>query len=75
MAGMPVRPLSEAPSDSLEAMATGAETPWAYLDQAALRKLGPRPSRLFGRWTTADWAAAFDGVVVFRQETAPVFDR
>ncbi len=75
MAGGPIRPISEAPPDSLEAKATAADKPWSYLDRAALGELGRRTSRLFGRWTEADWSAAFDGVVVIRQETAPTFDR
>lgn len=75
MAGQPSRKLDEAPTDAIEAMATRAKIPEAYLDQPALRALGSRPSRLFGKWTQADWSAFFDGVVVFREETAPLFDR
>ena len=49
-------------------------TAWAYLDRPALRSLGAVPSRLFGKVTTADWSAAFDGVLVIRDEAAPTFE-
>lgn len=75
MAGQPKRTLSEAPPDAIETVTTNADTPWVYLDRPALRALGSRPSRLFGKWTEALWSTFFDGVVVFREETAPLFDR
>jgi erythromycin esterase-like protein len=74
-AGEPIKPLASLPPHSLEARAlaagAGGAAGWAWLDQAALRSLGPVPSRLFGPVTTADWSAAFDGVVVIRDEAAP----
>lgn len=74
MAGRPARPLSEAPPGSLEALATGAEAELAFLDTSALRRMGSVPSRLFGGFRSADWSARFDGVVVVREEAAPVFE-
>lgn len=75
-AGGATQPLDPLPPHSLESRALAAGTPgdaagWAYLDQAALRLLGPVPSRLFGGVKTTDWSAAFDGVVVIRDEAAP----
>ena len=75
MAGGPVRQLEEAPPGSLETLSTREGTPAVYLDAGALRELGPVPSRLLGRFTTADWSTFFDGVVVFREEVAPAFER
>jgi erythromycin esterase-like protein len=73
-AGMPSEPLPEAPPGSLEAQATGPDTAVAFLDRSALRRIGSAPSRLFGRVTSADWSALFDGVVVVREEVAPTFE-
>lgn len=74
MAGQPSRPLPEAPPRSLEARATEGNVPWAFLNASALRSIGHAPSRLFGSFTAADWSTYFDGVVVIREEVAPVFD-
>jgi erythromycin esterase-like protein len=77
-AGRPAQTLAALPADSLEARAlaaeNGAATPWAFLDQAALSSIAAAPSRLFGKVMTANWADAFDAVVVIRDEVAPVFD-
>lgn len=73
-AGMPSRPLPEAPPGSLEALATRADTSLAFLDRSALRRIGSAPSRLFGGFTSADWSTRFDGVVVVREEVAPTFE-
>ncbi|HEX8453336.1 MAG TPA: erythromycin esterase family protein [Longimicrobium sp.] len=73
-AGRPSEALSEAPPGSLEAQALGTRAASAYLDRRALRRIGSAPSRLFGRYTSADWSTHFDGVVVFREEVAPVFE-
>ncbi|HEV3052951.1 MAG TPA: erythromycin esterase family protein [Longimicrobium sp.] len=78
-AGGPIQLLAALPAHSLEARALAAGTAgdvagWAYLDQAALRSLGPVPSRLFGEVATTDWSAAFDGVLVIRDEAAPAFE-
>jgi|GEM_PF-1701863 len=75
-AGRPIQPLAPLPPHALEARALAARAAgdaagWAFLDQAALRSLGPVPSRLFGEVTTTDWSAAFDGVLVIRDEAAP----
>lgn len=74
MAGMPSKPLPIAPPGSLEARATAADTAWVYLGPAALRDLGEVPSRLLGRFTSADWSTMFDGVLVVQTEAAPVFE-
>lgn len=73
-AGMPAQPIPPAGPGSLEARATGAATPRAFLDRSALRRMGRVPSRLFGRFTTADWSELFDGVLVIREEAAPEFE-
>jgi erythromycin esterase-like protein len=75
MAGQPRKPLPEAPPVSLEARATGGSAPWVFLNASALRRIGHAPSRLLGSFTEADWSAYFDGVVVIREEVAPVFDQ
>lgn len=77
--GQPSQPLAPLPPNSLEARTLGpgaaSDAPgWAYLDRAALRSLGPVPSRLFGRVTTTDWSTVFDGVLVIRDEIAPTFE-
>jgi erythromycin esterase-like protein len=74
MAGQPSKPLPEAPPGSLEVRATEGNIPWAFLNASALRSIGHVPSRLLGSVTTADWSTYFDGVVVIREEVAPVFD-
>ena len=75
MAGQPRKPLPEASPGSLEAVATEAGAPWVFLNAAALRRIGHAPSRLLGSFTEADWSTYFDGVVVIREEVAPVFDQ
>jgi erythromycin esterase-like protein len=74
MAGQPRKPLPEAPPGSLEARATEEGAPWVFLNASALRRIGHAPARLLGSFTEADWSAHFDGVVVIREEVAPVFD-
>jgi len=78
-AGRPSQPLAALPRDALEgrALASGAAgdtARWAYLDRQALRSFGAVPSRLLGKMTTMDWATAFDGVLVIRDEAAPTFE-
>ena len=68
------RTLSEMPAGLLEAYAIAAQDAWAFVDAATLRKMGTVPSRLFGKVTTDDWSAYFDGVVVVRNEVAPVVE-
>jgi erythromycin esterase-like protein len=74
MAGQPSKRLPEAPRGSLEAGAITGNVPWAFLNASALRTIGDAPSRLLGGFNTADWSTYFDGVVVIREEVAPVFD-
>ena len=78
-AGQPSQPLAPLPPNALEARAlaggsAGDTAGWGYLDRATLRSLGSVPSRLFGKITTSDWSAAFDGVLVIRDEAAPTFE-
>jgi erythromycin esterase-like protein len=76
-AGRPSQALAPLPAHSLEAQAIAAAVGapgWAYLDRASLQSLGAAPSRLFGKMTTADWSAAFDGVLVIRDEAPPTFE-
>ena len=72
-AGGPSKPIPEAPAGSLEAQAT-ADKAFVFLDNGALRAIGGVPSRLFGKFLSAEWGALFDGVVVIREEVAPVFE-
>jgi erythromycin esterase-like protein len=74
MAGQPPKRLPEAPPGSLEARATAGEEAWAYANPSALRRIGRVPSRLLGRFTSADWSTYFDHVVVVRKEVAPTFE-
>jgi hypothetical protein len=74
MAGQPSRLLEEAPPGSLEARATEGNVPWAFLGAADLRRLDGAPSRLLGTFAREDWSTFFDGLVVIREEVAPVFD-
>ena len=78
-AGRPSQTLAPLPADALEVRAFGDSAAsdtrgWTYLDHATLRSLGAVPSRLYGKPTTADWSAAFDGVLVIRDEVAPTFE-
>jgi erythromycin esterase-like protein len=76
MAGQPVRQLSVAPTDSLEARAfTGRNSDTAYLSAKELRKLGSVPARLRSSFKTAQWSEVLDGIVIFREEHAPDFVR
>jgi len=74
MAGRPPQPLAEVPAESIEARATDGQTPWVFLNAGALKTLGRAPSRLLGKVTTDDWSTYFDGVVIIRNEVAPVFE-
>jgi erythromycin esterase-like protein len=74
-AGQPVRQLSAAPDTSLEARSFAnrdAETVYLSLEQ--LRRFGSIEARPLGTtFTTARWADVMDGLVVFREERAPVY--
>jgi len=58
---------------SLEAAAlAGSGANVAYLEKAALRRLGRRPGGVFERSPiSAEWSEIMEGVVVFRQEHPP----
>ena len=71
-AGRPATPISEAPAESLEAIAT-RDAAWALLDSEKLRAMGRVPSRLLGKFVSDTWSDYFDAVVVIRQEVAPTF--
>ena len=74
MTGQPVRQLSAAPEDSLEARTTTAGE--SYLPSSELRKLGAIPGRALGAgFKTARWDEVVDGMVVIREERAPDFLR
>jgi erythromycin esterase-like protein len=77
MTGQPVRQLSVAPGDSLEAQAfAGRESDTAYLSLKELRKFGSIPARPLGSsFKTARWSEVLDGMLIFRQEHAPEFVR
>lgn len=72
-AGQAPTPLAATPADSLEAITT-RESAMAVLNGRALQRLGPVPSRLFGRIATDSWSSYFDLVVAIREEVAPTFD-
>lgn len=69
----PPAPLPALPPGSLEARALASAGAARYLDGEALRAYDGAPSRLFGTVQAAPWSDAFDGVVVVREERAPVF--
>jgi erythromycin esterase-like protein len=75
MAAQPRKPFPQAAPGSLEAQAVEGSAPGVFLNAAALRGIGHAPSRILGSFTEADWSAYFDGVVVIREEVAPVFDQ
>jgi erythromycin esterase-like protein len=77
MTGQPVRQLSPAPGDSLEAKTfAGRDSDTTYLSLKELRRFGSVPARaLEAGFKTARWDEVFDGLVVFREERAPEFVR
>lgn len=74
MAGMPKKPLPELPVGALEDLTTTSTASWVFLNADQLREMGDVPSRLLGKIKTADWSTFFDGVLVIREEVAPVFE-
>jgi len=74
-AGAAIESLPPAPPGSLEALVTRAGARGVWVGRSDLREYGVRPSRLLGGVVTADWSRHFDGVVVFREEHAPRFER
>ncbi len=74
VAGRRARPLEEAPSGSLEARVAQAGDEWTFLNSSKLRKIGKVSSRLFGKFTEAEWSDYFDAVLIVRQEAAPTFE-
>lgn len=78
MTRQPVRQLSAAPADALEATCfSGRESEsLAYLSTRQLRDLGPISARPLGAdFKTAKWDDVVDGMVVFREERPPEFIR
>lgn len=75
MTGQPVRQLSVAPGDSLEAQAIADRgTATSYLSSKELRKFGSIPGRVLGSsFKTARWSEVLDGLVIYREEHAPDF--
>lgn len=72
--GAPRMTLPALPAGSLEARALASGGAGRYLDARALAALDGAPSRLLGAPAAAAWSRLFDGVVVVREEHAPVFD-
>ena len=73
MAGQPAKILPDAPAGSLEALTARTNGGWSFLRATELKRLGSVPSRLLGKFMSADWSRYFDGVLVTRQELAPTF--
>jgi len=73
--GQPVRQLSAAPDTSLEAQSfANRDADTVYLSLEQLRRFGSIEARPLGTtFTTARWADVMDGLVVFREERAPVY--
>ena len=71
----PVRSLSAAPDNSLEAQSfADLDANTVYLNLKQLRKLGSVPARPLGAdFKTARWDEVLDGLVVFREERAPKY--
>jgi len=79
--GQPVRQLSAAPGDSLEAkIFAGRDSDTTYLSLKELRRFSLKELRRFGSvparalgvgFKTARWDQVLDGLVIFREEHAP----
>ena len=71
--GQPVRQLSPAPPDSLEARSfAGRDAGAVYFSPAALREIGPISARPLGiTFVRARWNQVLDGLIIFREEHAP----
>jgi CxxC motif-containing protein (DUF1111 family)/erythromycin esterase-like protein len=71
--GQLVRPLSVAPSDSLDARVfSGNDFDTKYLSSKELHKFGAIPARPLGAdFKTAQWDEVLDGMLLFREERAP----
>jgi erythromycin esterase-like protein len=74
MAARPAKRLPDLPETALEARSLPGDVAWTFLDNRQLQELGNLPARLIGRTVAANWAEYFDGVVVIRDEVAPVFE-
>ena len=76
MAGREPTAFSAAPKGTLEAISfsNDAEAGLAFLDVGQLDELGVVESRLFGKFTKANWSNSFDAVIVVREETAARFE-
>jgi erythromycin esterase-like protein len=75
MTGQPVRQLSVAPNDSLEAQAlVGRDSDTIYISLEQLRNFGLVAARPLGTsFSTARWDDVLDGLLVFREERAPEY--
>jgi erythromycin esterase-like protein len=74
MTGQPVRQLSAAPGDSLDARAIAERQ--TYLSLGELREMGAIPARALGAaFKTTRWDEVVDGMAVFREERPPEFLR
>ena len=75
MTGQPAQQLSVAPDDSLEAQALAdRDSDTIYISLNQLRKFGSVVARPLGTsFSTARWNEVLDGLVVFREERAPVY--
>jgi erythromycin esterase-like protein len=74
MTGQPVRQLSAAPENSLDARTSAGDA--SYIPFSELRQLGSIPARALGAgFKTARWDDVVDGMVVFREERPPQFVR
>jgi erythromycin esterase-like protein len=74
MAGRPPTPLVAASRQSLEGRAMRSGASVAYIDAASLGNYGEVESRLFGKFSVADWSTRFDGVIVVREEVPAAFE-
>jgi erythromycin esterase-like protein len=75
MTGQPIRQLSVAPADSLEAQALAhPDSNIIYISLKQLHEFGLVASRPLGTsFKTARWDNVLDGLVVFREERAPEY--
>ena len=74
-AGNKPQVIETAPDDSLEALIVNTKDDMMYLNNTTLKEKKLMKSRLHGSFTQENWHQLYDGVILFRNERAPTFNK